>query len=175
MNFFDIIIIVILAFCLIRGIYRGIVKELASIIGVVSGFYAAYTYYPLLTPHLTPWITVEAYQKITAFLIIFSVIFIMVGLLGLLIKFVLRITFMTWVDRLCGASFGAVKGILIAGVLFTALVAFLPADSKMMKTSLLSRHVATLSETMSIFVSKAMRQDLNSNIKRLKKEWHLQT
>lgn len=175
MNLIDITIILILTFCLIRGIYRGIVKELSSIIGVLGGFYAAYTYYPLLTPHLATWITVEAYRKIAAFLVIFCGIFILIGLLGLLIKFALRITFMTWVDRVFGAGFGAVRGILIAGVLFTALVAFLPADSTVMKTSLLSRHVAALSETMSVFVSKTMQRDLNANMKQLKKAWHVQT
>jgi membrane protein required for colicin V production len=30
----------------IRGIFRGLVRELASIVGVLGGFYAAYSYYP---------------------------------------------------------------------------------------------------------------------------------
>ncbi|MBW1983457.1 MAG: CvpA family protein, partial [Deltaproteobacteria bacterium] len=45
MNTFDIIIAAIFGYCLVRGLFRGLIKELASIIGVLSGFYAAYTYY----------------------------------------------------------------------------------------------------------------------------------
>ena len=46
MNPFDMLIIVVLAFSVIRGIFRGLVKELSSIVGVMAGFYAAYSYYP---------------------------------------------------------------------------------------------------------------------------------
>ena len=46
MNPFDILMLIILAYGLIRGIFRGLVRELASIIGVLGGFYAAYSYYP---------------------------------------------------------------------------------------------------------------------------------
>ena len=44
MNYLDIIIVVILSYCVIRGVFRGLIKELSSIIGVFGGFYAAYTY-----------------------------------------------------------------------------------------------------------------------------------
>ncbi|MGD9259358.1 MAG: CvpA family protein, partial [Desulfobacterales bacterium] len=38
MNPFDILIIIILGYSLIRGLFRGLVKEVASIIGVLGGF-----------------------------------------------------------------------------------------------------------------------------------------
>ena len=46
MNLLDMLMIAVLSFCAIRGIFRGLVSELFAIIGVLSGFYAAYTYYP---------------------------------------------------------------------------------------------------------------------------------
>ena len=39
MNILDILIVVIVGFCLVRGIFRGIVKEITSIIGVFVGFF----------------------------------------------------------------------------------------------------------------------------------------
>jgi len=41
MNALDVVIAVIVGFCLIRGIFRGLIKELSSIIGVFAGFYFA--------------------------------------------------------------------------------------------------------------------------------------
>ena len=41
MNILDILIAVIVGFCLVRGIFRGIIKELTSIVGVVAGFFAS--------------------------------------------------------------------------------------------------------------------------------------
>ena len=58
MNPFDMVIVVILSFCLIRGFFRGLIKELASIVGVLGGFYAAYTYYPILQGCSPPGCTI---------------------------------------------------------------------------------------------------------------------
>ena len=71
MNPFDMLAIVILAFCVIRGVFRGLVKELSSVVGVLAGFYAAYTYYMQVSTFLSRWMTNTAYVNILSFLIIF--------------------------------------------------------------------------------------------------------
>ena len=72
MNTFDIAIIVIFGFCMIRGFFRGLIKELSSIIGVLGGFYAAYTYYMQVAIPLSGWIQNDSYRNILSFLIIFA-------------------------------------------------------------------------------------------------------
>ena len=74
MNLFDIGILVILGFCLIRGGFRGLIKEMSAIIGVFGGFYGAYTYYPLVAKLLSRWMSDAGYSNILAFLIIFAII-----------------------------------------------------------------------------------------------------
>jgi len=108
MNPFDMLIIIIVSFCLIRGLFRGLIKEISSIIAVLGGFYAAFTYYPILAslPLLSKWIHNHAYLNIISFMAIFILIFIVISLLGALIKFLLKITFLGWLDRLGGAGFG---------------------------------------------------------------------
>ncbi|MGD8721013.1 MAG: CvpA family protein, partial [Desulfobacterales bacterium] len=61
MNPFDILTIVILAYSVIRGIFRGLIKEMSSIVGVLAGYYAAYSYYALVAAVLSRWITNTAY------------------------------------------------------------------------------------------------------------------
>ena len=56
MNAFDIVIIVIVSFCLVRGVFKGLVGEVSGIIGVVAAFYGAYTYYSLITVYAEKWI-----------------------------------------------------------------------------------------------------------------------
>ena len=125
MNPFDMVIVVVLSFCLIRGFFRGLIKELASIVGVLAGFYAAYTYYPLLQGVFTQWVSNSAYRSVLSFLLIFCGIFIIIGIVGVIIKYLLNIVFLGWVDRICGAGFGIVKAFLIVSVLMIALTAFL--------------------------------------------------
>ena len=78
MNILDIVIGVILGFCLVRGIFRGTVKEIISIIGVFVGFYAAYTYYPIVGNWLSRLITNKSYLNIVSFFITFIIVFLAV-------------------------------------------------------------------------------------------------
>ena len=174
MNPFDIIIIVILGYSLVRGIFRGLVKEVSSIIGVLGGFYAAFTYYTMLAKLLSSLIKETAYLNILSFLIIFCSVLIVVGILGIIIKYLLNIAFLGWVDRIGGVGFGLVKGILIASILFIAFTAFLPKGSAFLKNSMLAPHVSWVSEKMAKVVSKEMKQDFMAKLGELKKTWKIQ-
>jgi len=171
MNLFDIIVIVILGYCLIRGIFRGLVKELSSIVGVFGGFYAAYTYYPVLAKPLSKWIANAGYLNILSFLIIFCGVFIIISILGIIINYLLKIVFLGWLDRVSGAMFGAMKGILIVSVLLIALTAFLPKGTPIIKDSLLSPYVILVSEKMAKVISKDMKHDFSTKIATIKKAW----
>ena len=171
MNLFDIIVVVILSYCVIRGIFRGLVKELFSLIGVLGGFYAAYTYYMVLAKPLSRWIANTGYLNILSFFIIFCFVFIIISILGIIIHYILNIAFLGWVDRVCGAGFGTAKGILIASVLLITLTTFLPKGAPVIKDSLLSPHVALVAEKMVKVVPKNMKHDFITKITESKKVW----
>ena len=173
MNPFDVVIIVIICFGLIRGIFRGLVKELSSIIGVFAGFYGAFTYYESLTKPLSRWITDIAYLNITSFMILFCAIFLLISMLGVVIKYLLNISFLGWLDRICGALFGSAKGILIATVLMFTLTAFLPSGSPVIKNSSLAPHISIIAENMAKVVPKDTKQEFFKKIEGLKKSWKI--
>jgi membrane protein required for colicin V production len=173
MNPFDILIIVILGYSLVRGLFRGLVKEVSSIIGVLGGFYAAYTYYGVLAGLLSGLIHDTAYLNILSFLIIFCGVLIIVGVLGVIIKYLLNIAFLGWVDRFGGVVFGVLKGILIVSILFITLTAFLPKGTAFIKNSELAPHVSWISEKMANVISKEMKQDFKAKLGELKKAWKI--
>jgi membrane protein required for colicin V production len=173
MNPFDILIVVILGYSLIRGLFRGLVKELSSIIGVLGGFYAAYTYYHLPAGLLSNLIKNSAYLNIFSFLIVFCVVLLIVNIIGVIIKYLMNIAFLGWVDRLGGIGFGIVKGILIVCILFITLTTFLPKGSAFIKNSALAPHVSRISEKMSHVISKEMKRDFRVKLGELKKAWKI--
>ncbi len=170
MNPFDIVIIIILSFCLIRGFFRGLIKEVSSIIGVLGGYYAAYTYYMEVSGFLSGWISNTSYLKILSFLIIFCGVFIIISILGVVIKYILNIAFLGWIDRICGAGFGAIKGILIVSVLLIILTAFL-SKSTLIKNSLLAPHVTLVAEKMVKVVPKDIKDKFTARVEEFKKAW----
>ncbi|MGD9974199.1 MAG: CvpA family protein [Desulfatirhabdiaceae bacterium] len=173
MNPFDTIILVILGYCLIRGFFRGLVKEISSIVGVLSGFYAGYTYYPGLADSFSTWISNMAYANILAFMLIFCSVFIAISIMGAIIKYLMNIAFLGWIDRLSGLMFGAFKGILIVSILLVMLTAFLPKNSALISESHMAPHVSWASEKLAKMISSEMKQEFFNKIKELKKAWNI--
>ena len=173
MNPFDILIIIILVYCVVRGLFRGLVKEVSSIFGVLGGFYAAYSYYPLVANLLTRLVADEAYRNILAFLIIFCCVLILINVLGIIIKYLLNVAFLGWVDRVFGLLFGMTKGILIVSVLFIILTTFLTKGAPIIKNSLLAPHVMLVSENMAKVVSADMKRKFQKNLDELKNAWKI--
>lgn len=171
MNLFDIVILVIIGFCLIRGGFRGLIKELSAIVGVFGGFYSAYTYYPLLAKLLSRWISDVGYGNILSFLIIFCSVFLIISILGIVIRYVMNLVFSGWVDHVGGAVFGLLKGALIVSVLLIALTAFLPKGAPIIQDSMLCPYVSKFSSAMAKVVSEDMKQQFIVKYEALKKGW----
>lgn len=174
MNIFDYVIAAIIVYCIIRGIFRGIIKEASSIIGVLAGLYAAYTYYPNLSKDLLGFKNLfpsGEYVDIISFLILFSIVFLMVGALGILIRFLLKIVFLSWVDRLFGGLFGFVRGFMIASMLVLVLTTFLSSGASVISESALCPYVASASSAMSRFAGTAMQNQFDKKMNVAKQSW----
>ena len=171
MNPFDIFIIIVVSYSIIRGLFRGLVKEVSSIIGVLGGFYAAYSYYPMIAQLLTGIIKEESYLNILSFLIIFCGILIVISILGVVIKYLLNVAFLGWIDRICGVGFGLIKGVLIVTVIFIILTTFLSKGTPLIKKSILAPHVIWISEKMVGLVSDDMKKDFFTKLDEFKKAW----
>jgi membrane protein required for colicin V production len=171
MNALDFIIGLVLVFVLIRGIFRGLVEEIASIIGVFAGIYGAVFYYPRGAAFLGRWMSDTGYANILSFIIIFGLIYFVISILGVLIRYVLNIASLGWLDRLCGALFGIIKGVLIVSVLVMALTAFLPGNTPLMRHSRLAPPVLLVSERLVKIVPKDMKERFGEKLKELRKGW----
>ena len=163
----------IIGFYLIRGLFRGFIKEFFSIIGVFIGFFLAFTYYDTLEKYLSGWITHPNYLPLLSFFTIFLSVYILISLLGVVIKYLLRITILGWVDRLFGVVFGASKGALIGSILLLVLITFLPNGSPFLSGSRLSPYLLPAVEKMALVVPKPMKHQFAGNAKTLKKAWRI--
>ena len=167
MNTFDIVVIVVTAFCLIRGAFKGFIGEVSGIVSVVAGFYGAYTYYPMVSVYARQWIDSEPIRNLAAFFVVFCGIVLVVGLVAALIRKLMKLAFLGWVDRITGLIFGAGKGVLIMAVLFVIITTFLPQNAGFLKNSTLSPYLAQVSKVLTVFVSNNARSDYLKKLERL--------
>jgi membrane protein required for colicin V production len=172
-NALDILISLIAGFCIVRGIFRGIVKEITSIVGVFVGFYTAYTYYPLVAKWLSKLITItnRSYLDIMSFFLCFTIIFLAIGFVGVILKQLCKAAVLGWADRILGGTFAAVKAVLIASVLLVALTTFLPRNSPVIRDSVLAPRISFVGEKLIAVIPKQMKEKFGDNIKSLKETW----
>lgn len=174
MNVLDYVLVTILGYCLVRGVFRGLIKELSSIVGVLGGFYAAYTYYPLVAAHLSRWITNTGYLNTVSFLLIFTLLYFLVSIAGVIIKYLMNIAFLGWLDRFSGALFGAVKGGLITAVVILALTTFLPPKASVIEKSRVAKHTMRFSAYLVKVTPKEMKQNFSTKMKEMNHAWSRQ-
>ncbi len=165
------IIGVIVGYGVIRGLFRGFIRELAAIAGVAAGFYVAYVHYQTISPRLMHWIHHSAYANIIAFILLFCAVVMIFAGAGMILRLIMKVALLGIVDRVLGAIFGGLKGALIVSLLFILLVSFLPAGgAKILSDSKLSPYVNTVSKAMVMMIPKDMGESFKKNIEALKKK-----
>ncbi|MCX6277818.1 MAG: CvpA family protein [Bacteroidetes bacterium] len=124
MNFLDYILIIILALFAILGFRKGIIVSVVTVAALIIGIYAAvhFSNYidATLMENLKPS---RKWLPFISFSITFIIVLVVVLLAGKLVEKLVDITGLGFVNRLFGAIFGIIKGVILASVLFFIVVA----------------------------------------------------
>ncbi len=172
MNTLDIIFCIILGTLCLRGTYRGMVREIASIFGLILAFFLANAFHDQLLPYVQQWIETPGYAKAATYLTIFFGTMIAVFLLSTLLKNFLKLIMLGWLDRLGGGAFGLAKGLLLCSVILLVLTAFLSPKASILSESKVAPYIGTINEAVVDFLPQDMEQEFRSKSKSLKEIWH---
>lgn len=171
MQTLDIILCVILGFLGIRGIFRGLVKEIASILGLILGFVLANSYHAEFSPLLEEFLGGPGLAHLASYLGIFLGTVAAVFLLATLIRKILKLIRLGWLDSIGGGALGVFKGLLLCSIVVLALTSFLPAKSEILTNSQIIPHINTFNTFLSTALPKEMRDQFLERSQELKKSW----
>ncbi len=118
MNYIDIIIAIPLVWGFIRGLSKGFIIEIASLIALIVGIWAGIHFSDFVCSLLGSnfgWDS--SYVPLVAFIIIFIIIIIAVFVIAKLLEKVINIIALGFINRLAGAVFGALKYAVILSIL----------------------------------------------------------
>jgi membrane protein required for colicin V production len=158
MNLLDGILIGILAFTLVRGFMRGLIREVAAVLGILAGAVVAGHLHPVLAGPLRSHFPSLPYADLTAYGLIFLATWLAFVLLGLVASRLARTLLLGWADRLLGAFVGLFKGTLASVVLITVLTLFLPSNSQVLRRSLLRPYLQSASSHLVQLVPAALER-----------------
>jgi len=163
-NLVDIILIIPLAYGLIKGLYKGLINELASLIALLAGVGIAYTYYKPLSLELQENFLSslsETELNIVSFTLIFLLVALIVFLIGKMITKLLSALALGLFNRLLGGIFGLLK-VLIIMLMITALLNPFIQKQAFYKDSLLSQ--SFVYQKFSSFSQVLFQQVKESNV-----------
>lgn len=124
MTWFDILLIAIVAGSIIGGFRDGFVRLGIGLIALIAGFVTASWFYGMVGGWYAQWLGVGRLANFAGFVTILLVVIIAGGIVSLILARMLHLVGLGTVDRLGGAAFGAVRGLLLCLVLVTVTLAF---------------------------------------------------
>ena len=121
MTIFDFVVLIIFVVSVLLSIVRGIVRESLSLAGWVVAYMAAKIFAKNFVTVLPLSITDESLRMVISFAAVFLSVLIMMSMVTMLASTLIRTVGLGSVDRLLGALFGFVRGLLV--VLLLVLLA----------------------------------------------------
>lgn len=112
-NAADITMLAVLLLSMAVGAWRGLVFELMSLVGWFAAYLAAQWGSPSVAPYVPVGAPGSAIHHAAAFALTFIVALLAWGLLSRLLKMLIHATPLGLVDRLLGAAFGALRGLVL--------------------------------------------------------------
>ena len=128
MNYLDIIIAIPLLLGAYKGFRRGLIFEVAMIIGLIFGIYLAFKFSNMFESVVSKYFNNSTLLPYFSFFLIFSLVILAMVLLAKLFEGILKITNLNMFNKVAGALFGLLKFGLIISVL---LAVFRPIDENM--------------------------------------------
>ncbi len=111
--------LVVLGLSVLVGLWRGFVFEVLALAGWLVAYFAAQWALPLLAPWVPVGTPGQALNQGATLLIGFVAAMLVWAVVVRLIRMALRASTLAWTDRLLGAVFGLVRGVVLLLVLTT--------------------------------------------------------
>jgi membrane protein required for colicin V production len=158
MNILDGLILAILSFFLIRGIFRGFFKEIGSLAGIILGIVLGSRFHIEVAGFLKAYLSSTRFLPLIGFGIIFLGTIVGCNLLALALKALAQKALLGWLDRALGAGLAALKGVILTYLIIVLLTFFVPSGTPLMARSALAPWIISSYQVMANMVSPEVYQ-----------------
>lgn len=124
MNWLDIAIVIIVAFFVTTAFTAGLIRELVTLVSAVLGIVVAGLFHDDLARDVLVFIDDKTAANAISFLVLLGAIYLAGQLIAIMLKQVAAMLLLGWADRLGGALFGLLKGLIVVEVLLILFVTY---------------------------------------------------
>lgn len=158
----DIALLIMLGYFFLRGIFRGVVKEIVAIMGVFVAFWVAGLYWPIGDEYLKTIFDLPGHRGVVSFTLIFVVVYFLIGIISIFVDKIVKITISPIVSAILGAALGPVKGVLVCAVLMVGVQAFIKPDESFFTKSQLWPRLQPITQQAQAWLPKDLRQAMEA-------------
>jgi len=135
MNIIDIVLLIIFAWFAYQGFKKGFVIELASLVALVLGIYAAIYFSGYAADFLVNNLDMDNdYIPVTSFVITFIIVIVIVYVIGRILEKLVNMVALGFLNKLAGGAFGILKAAVFVSIFFLILnhynINFISAEKK---------------------------------------------
>ena len=173
MNWLDIVIAIVLLVSLFTAFRNGLSREVVRLLTLIVGVVAGMWWYGRLAGYYEPYIPSRQLAEFAAFMTFLVVSLIAGGVAGWGLAKLLGWTGLRWFDRLLGAAFGAVRGLLISAIVVMAIVAFEPVSrsDETVAASRLAPWVLYGAQAAAGLAPENLRNEFAAGFERVRSAW----
>jgi membrane protein required for colicin V production len=124
MNWLDIVIVLIIAFFVTTAFTAGLIRELVTLASAVVGIVVAGLFHDDLARDVLVFIDDKTAANAIGFLVLLGAVYLAGQLIAIMLKQVAAMLLLGWLDRLGGAVFGLLKGLIVVEVLLILFVTY---------------------------------------------------
>jgi len=117
MTWLDDVLIIVIVLSALFGFYRGIIKEILSLVGWVFSYWVALKYSHNLTWLFEGMVSDNGLLHGVSFVALFLITLIVFMIISLIVGRFIKLSGLGFADRGIGAAFGLARGLLIATLL----------------------------------------------------------
>jgi membrane protein required for colicin V production len=172
LNWLDYILILLCALSLAAGVAKGFAKQLIGLAAAVAGFLLALWFYGSAGSFLLPYVSHRRIANFLGFVGILVGVVILGAVIGKLLSMAMKWAGLSWLDRLAGAGFGLIRGLVFAIALVLALLAFTPnPPPRSVVRSKLSPYVIDAAHACAYLAPREVREAVADSYSRVKEAW----
>jgi membrane protein required for colicin V production len=127
MNWFDLLLLVILAASVLTSFRKGFSREVISLATVIVALICGVWFYGTAGALFVPYVSSPGVAHLAGFFLVFLGVLLLGAVVSAIVGRFLKVTGLSFFDHILGAGFGLARGVLIAVALITGVMAFSPA------------------------------------------------
>ena len=124
MSSFDVVILIILVFCTVLGVYWGLIRQLLAIVGLLVGVALAGRYGSTVATWLSSFSAHEQLINVMGFFFVLISVSVATSLIASLLRLFAGLLFLGWIDHLVGGFLGLLQGVLVSAAALITFVTF---------------------------------------------------